>query len=464
MTSIKTSSSRLHEHLIDLRLNFDQKVIYDSNIEIREIFKNQLSSQALYIKFRTLKQENETLKQKIARLRTRRNDYRQKSHQLKKKMTALRTQLEVALRNQQHNDSIAYDSNAEQSRKSNILRFDSHFFNRTTNSSSLFVTSVLSISERSLLFYVDTSHAFHIKYSNIDDFYDDRKKWEQWKENLLTKIWTCSLQFSIEQHKINYARRHTKTTAYDIIKTRARIDNENSYSTIDELLKNLTNNFDENENIKQSKIYVKLFDNSFRMIEIEKFEVFITRFIAVVADLQLLDEILIYQLKLKLSSSLRYFIEHLTEVHKYHEFVEDFRYVAQHVEELRVERNENKYSNFYSLTRKEKKQLDNIEDCYKCHQSEHKVSDRDASCKRTSWMLKQAEHWSLDQWSNHQVKSINQTAWITKNSIRANSRSLKHYMSAKSISFYLFVIWSIYLSIDMRMMICSEDRWRTQSI
>ena len=86
MTSIKISNSQLNEHLIDLRLNFDQEVTYNSNIEIRKVLKNQLSSQALYIRFRALKLENEILKQKNARLRTRRNDYRQKSHQLKKKI------------------------------------------------------------------------------------------------------------------------------------------------------------------------------------------------------------------------------------------------------------------------------------------------------------------------------------------------------------------------------------------
>ena len=318
------------------------------------------------------------------------------------KMIALRTQLEVALRNQQHNDSIAYDSNAEkqqsrkfdlihvdsQSRKFDLLHVDLHFFNKSTFALS-FVSFVFSSIKR---FVISTFiNSYHIKYSDIDDFYDDREKWKQWKENLLTKIWTCSLQFSIEQHKINYTRRHTKKTAYDIIKTRARIDSENLYSTIDELLKNLNDSFDENENIKQSKVYVKLFDDKFRMIEIEKFEIFITRYIAIIVDLQIIDEILIYQLKLKLSFALRYFIDHLTETHKYHEFVNDLRYIAQHVEELKVKRSEIKsksYSSFYSLTRRKKKHLDVERVCYKCNQSKHKISDKNASCKHTSWMLK----------------------------------------------------------------------------
>ena len=232
MTSVNIFNFQLHEYLIDFQLNFDQKVTYDSNIEIHEVFKNQLSFQALYIKFRILKQKNQTLKQKNARFRIRRNEYRQKFHQLKREIDSFRLQL-----NKREN---VYDSNAKhakQIRKSNILRFDFHFFNRTTIFTSFFVTFVFSISERFLLFYADTtSHTYHIKYSNIDDFYDDKKKWKQWRKNLLTKIWTCFLQFFIEQHKINYACRHTKTIAYDIIKIRARIDNEHFYSTIDELL------------------------------------------------------------------------------------------------------------------------------------------------------------------------------------------------------------------------------------
>ena len=114
------------------------------------------------------------------------------------------------------------------------------------------------------------------------------------------------MQFSIEQHKINYIRRYMKTIAYNIIKIRTRINNKNFYSTIDELLKNLINNFDENENIKQNKIYFKIFNNIFRIIEIEKFEIFIIRFIVVIVDFQIIDEILIYQLKIKLFFTLRH--------------------------------------------------------------------------------------------------------------------------------------------------------------
>ena len=179
MTSIKISKFQLHEQLIEFRLNSDHRAVqYDFDIEIHELFKNQLNFQAFHIRFMTLKRENDVQKQKIARLRTRRNDYRQKSHQLKRKMTALRTQLEIiqiALRKQQHNDSIVYDSNAnEQSRKSNILRFDFHFFNRTTTFFSFFIFFIFFSIER---FVISTTfmHDYHIKYFDIDDFHDDKK-------------------------------------------------------------------------------------------------------------------------------------------------------------------------------------------------------------------------------------------------------------------------------------------------
>ena len=308
----------------------------------------------------------------------------------KKKIIVLRTQLDQHIERQN-----AYDSNAKQFRKFDLLHVDFHFFKRSI-SIFFFVSFIFFNIER---FVISTTfmHDYHIKYSDIDDFHDDKEKWKQWKKNLLTKIWICFLQFSIEQHKINYVRRHTKKTAYDIIKTRTNIDNETFYSIIDELLKNLNVNFDQDKNIKQRKVYVKVFDDNFRMIEIEKFEIFIIRYIVVVVDFQIIDEILIHQLKMKLFSTLRYNIWHLIEIHEYQKFVEDFRYAIIDFEKFRIRRSEKSYSNFYSLTRKKKKQLDNIENCYKCHQSKHKINDKNAFCKHISWMLKQTKRWSFEQ-------------------------------------------------------------------
>lgn len=114
------------------------------------------------------------------------------------------------------------------------------------------------------------------------------------------------MQFSTKQHKINYVRNYTKNIVYDIIKIWIRIDNDNFYLIIDEFLKNLNDNFDENDHMKQNKIYFKILDDKFRIIEIEKFEKFIIRNIVVIVDFKIIDEILIYQLKQKLFSILRY--------------------------------------------------------------------------------------------------------------------------------------------------------------
>ena len=156
---------------------------------------------------------------------------------------------------------------------------------------------------------------------------------------------------------------------------------------MNELLKILNNNFDEKIIKKQSKIYVKLFDNNFHIIEIEKFETFIIHYNVVITKFRLIDEILIYQLKQKLLFFLRYFIVYFAKVHKYREFVQNFKDIIQHVKKLKTKRNENKsklYSNFHSLTRKKKKQFNNIESCYKYHQSKHKINDKIFFCKRIS--------------------------------------------------------------------------------
>ena len=94
-------------------------------------------------------------------------------------MIVLRIQFEIiqiALRKQQCNDSIVYDSNAKkQFRKSNILRFDFHFFNRITIFFLFFVSFIFFNIER---FVISTTfmHDYYIKYFDIDNFYNNKKK------------------------------------------------------------------------------------------------------------------------------------------------------------------------------------------------------------------------------------------------------------------------------------------------
>ena len=75
----------------------------------------------------------------------------------------------------------------------------------------------------------------------------------------------------------------------------------------------------------------------------------------------------------------------MIEIDKYQKFIQKVKYIARNFEKLRTKRNEIKsYLSFYSLTKKEKKQFNNIENCYKYHQSKHKVNDKYVFCKRIS--------------------------------------------------------------------------------
>ena len=174
MTLIKISNFQLHEQMIEFRLNFEHRTIhYDSNIEFLETFKNRSSFQVLYIKFLIFERENESLKQKIIRFRVRRNDYRQKSHQLKKKMNKFRLQL---IKYQEEN---IFDSDAkkQQFKKFDLLHVDFHFFKRSI--SIFFFVSFIFFNIERFVISTTSIHDYYIKYFDIDDFHDDKKKWKQ---------------------------------------------------------------------------------------------------------------------------------------------------------------------------------------------------------------------------------------------------------------------------------------------
>ena len=86
------------------------------------------------------------------------------------------------------------------------------------------------------------------------------------------------MQFSIEQHEINYVRNYTKSVVYDIIKIRIRIDNENFYSILYKFLKIFYKSFDKSDRIQKSKTHIKLFDSKFRIKKIRIFRIFYRSF------------------------------------------------------------------------------------------------------------------------------------------------------------------------------------------
>ena len=209
----------------------------------------------------------------------------------------------------------------------------------------------------------------------------------------MTKIWTCKWQFSIERHKINYTRDYIKNLAFDIIEIKICFDSNDFYSSFDEMLQDLKYVFDDDDIIKRNNAYNKLFSVDFVMKNNETLVVFLARYISTVTRLEFFNYDLLFHLERNLTRRLREnVIAFFTSIKNYNIFVQQLKAVNSRYQTLnQTHSSESEYSKSNSLTRKEKEHLDNIEDCYKCHQSEHKTSDKDVSCKRTSWMLKNAK-------------------------------------------------------------------------
>ena len=147
------------------------------------------------------------------------------------------------------------------------------------------------------------------------------------------------------------------------------------------MLKNLDRMFDETEATEQIKAYNELYNSRFKMHTHEIFDEFMIRFTIVIASLNLFDAQLLMTLKRKLIEILRENIRHLIECKFFNVFVDEIKRVdLNHQKKRKAEA----YMNFYPLIKKTKKQLNDEDKCYKCHQSDHRVDDRDASCKNKS--------------------------------------------------------------------------------
>lgn len=84
-------------------------------------------------------------------------------------MIKFQTQL---IKQQKFNTFIDFDV---KNQKSNILRFDFHFFKRTF--SIFFAISFFFVFENfSFFISISVSHSFHIKYSNINDFHENKNE------------------------------------------------------------------------------------------------------------------------------------------------------------------------------------------------------------------------------------------------------------------------------------------------
>ena len=86
--------------------------------------------------------------------------------------------------------------------------------------------------------------------------------------------------FSIEQSRIDYIRDHCKSTTFNIIKTRC-LDKINPYIIVKKILEDLDNIYDEFD--AYGKADMKLYNPDFDMQKNEIFNVFLTRYTAIIA-------------------------------------------------------------------------------------------------------------------------------------------------------------------------------------
>ena len=83
------------------------------------------------------------------------------------------------------------------------------------------------------------------RYKNVENFYDDVKKWKLWRLTLMFKLNRNWKSFLIERSRIEYARDVCKVVAFDIIEFRVDLNVSNCYITLDELFRDFETIFDE---------------------------------------------------------------------------------------------------------------------------------------------------------------------------------------------------------------------------
>ena len=311
-------------------------------------------------------------------------------------------------------------TNTSTRRFSNYQRFQTkvltrHLLSRNQNETSLVLTSI----HHSLDF--DRDHSVReenrknkTKYLDSSMFADNRIEWNSWKQNLLTKIWTCEYDFLFERHKINYVRDKCKDIVYKIIKHRIVIDSDDSYRILSKFIADLDNvfeKFDEN-----SKTISELYSKNFSMKAINKnkneiFDEFLTKFSAAIVDLRFDDEMKISHLRRIMTNKFNYDTKHLTQCKDYRFFCNEVREMSRLDKNMNDKRkmnstrttiisivfkmikflqrmksiSSNRFNEFierFSFHVQIKLQTKNK--CFKCFKSSHRKSDVDASCKNDS--------------------------------------------------------------------------------
>ena len=163
-------------------------------------------------------------------------------------------------------------------------------------------------------------------YPKLNEFYGAHEDWERWRDHLRAKVEVDGFMFLNEQHKIRYAREHTRKTAYDTVKHRAAADSEDPYQTLEELILDLEQAFGKKN--KMSKAIDELFSPEFRMGSNKKdetFDEFLVRFNNLAAPVKLQTEVKIKYLRDKLTERMRFRMPHLKTCTNWSDFVEGCR-------------------------------------------------------------------------------------------------------------------------------------------
>ena len=388
-------------------------------------------------------------KQKTSRLRQLRDEHRQRGDKYAEELRSLRADKEVlekkirGLKAKQSDSIVPQDSESDENanyrerRQNPFSTYDRpQSFERARLSELNRPFELLTrhplrdnnIEDRSRIATFEESSDLEIndhrilpyeKIEDIKDYYGDHAEWKSWKDEVLIKFWTSARQYSIEQHKINYVRKHLKSVAYDAVVYRAQMNSVYLYNTFDEMLKDLEQVFEKRDEVlkKTSELFSNNFFMSFKNKN-EIFNEFMIRFNSLAVPLRVDDNIKINELKKKITSTMRYRMRYFKNVKIWHEFVEHCRDVYEDIEEVNQYKID-KTSTFISKTirvsrfsRIKDSKFDQQQDstefrrsrnrtddratrlsthiverlrkekrCFRCFKKGHSFRDKDASCK-----------------------------------------------------------------------------------
>ncbi|KAF1980646.1 hypothetical protein K402DRAFT_399245 [Aulographum hederae CBS 113979] len=162
------------------------------------------------------------------------------------------------------------------------------------------------------------------KWPDIKDYYGDSEKqrmeYPQWRASIRSKFRNSWDMFTTDQTKIDYVRDKCKTTAFNVIETRADLEGPHPYDTFEEMLKDLDDMFAEHD--PMGKADAQLHSADFAMKKGERFEAFLARFTKVAAVLQLTEHGKISNCKRLLSGRLKNKINDGTSYTSYNELIQ----------------------------------------------------------------------------------------------------------------------------------------------